>query len=502
MRGALLLAALVALGARHEKPVVVGSKDFIESNVLAEVMAAALEAHGVKVERRLDLGGTLICLEALRSGAIDVYPEYTGTGLVAVLDEPAPHDGLAALLVVRRRFAERFGLAWLDPFGFENTYVIAVRRPTAASLRLAKVSDLVAHAPSLTIAVSEEFLRRPDGLPALEERYGLAFGGVRAMSHELAYTAIARGKIDALDAYATDPELADLDLVPLEDDRRAFPPYHAAPVVRPEILERPEVRAALQSLVGTIDAETMRDMNREVRHGASPRDVARRFLARRSGAPPPVPVAVSPAGEIGRWTTRHVLLSGSALLAASLVGVLLGVVASRRPRLEATLLATLGAVETIPSLALLGLLLPLLGIGATPALAALFLYALLPIVRGTTTGLHSVDGAALDAATAMGLTPFQRLRLVELPLSVPSIAGGIRTSAVIVIGTATLAAFVGAGGLGEPIFSGVKLARPSLVLEGAIPAALLALGVDGGLALVERRLRRRPSLRRRRARSV
>lgn len=487
MRAALLLVLAVATSSAV-RPVVVGSKNFIESEVLGELLALSLEERGIPVTRRFDLGGTLICLEALKSGAIDVYPEYTGTGLVAVLGEEAPRDGLGAYLRVKKAFAGRYGLVWLDPFGFEDTYAIAVPR----SLGVTTLSELAARAPVLTLAVSEEFLARKDGLALLAERYGMSFRSVKAMSHELAYLAVARGAVDALDVYTTDPELASGDLVCLEDDRHAFPPYHAAPLARSGVLDRPGVRAALESLAGALDARTMRELNAQVRSGARARDVARAFLARRTGNSLPRARrsrAVETALEIARWTGQHLLLSASALLAAALLGVPLGILASRRPRVGGGLLATLGVIETIPSLALLGLLLPLLGIGAVPAIVALLLYALLPIVRGTTTGLATVDPFILESATAIGLTSSQRLRFVELPLALGSIASGIRTSAVIVVGTATLAAFIGAGGLGEPIFGGVKLARPSLVLEGAIPAALLALATDAALGLLERRLR-------------
>jgi osmoprotectant transport system permease protein len=487
VRAALLALALVAPSAG--RPVVVGSKNFVESEVLAELLALSLEDRGIPVARRLDLGGTLICLEALESGAIDVYPEYTGTGLVAVLGEEAPRDGLASFLQVKKDFAGR-GLVWLDPFGFEDTYAVAVSR----SLGVRTLSELAARAPRLTLAASEEFLGRPDGLALLGERYGMSFRSVKVMNHELAYLAVGRGAVDALDVYTTDPELASGDLVCLEDDRHAFPPYHAAPLARSAVLDQPGVRAALESLEGALDATTIRELNARVRGGERARDVARAFLARRNATPIRAKRgsrAAETAREIARWTGQHLVLSASALLVAALLGVPLGILAFRRPRLGGGLLATLGVIETIPSLALLGLLLPLLGIGAFPAIVALLLYALLPIVRGTTTGLATVDGFIVESATAIGLTSSQRLRLVELPLALGSIAAGIRTSAVIVVGTATLAAFIGAGGLGEPIFGGVKLARPSLVLEGAIPAALLALATDAALGLLERRLRRR-----------
>jgi osmoprotectant transport system permease protein len=490
---------LLLLAAVELPLVVVGSKNFTESTLQAEIFAVALEERaGVRVERRLDLGGTLICFSALEAGALDVYPEYTGTGAVAVLGAVPPRDPLEAWLQVRRAFAERFALAWLPPLGCENTYALAVRAELARRLGLRTISDLALHAGDLSLAASAEFLAREDGLPGLGHAYGLAFGRVVGMSHELAYEAIREAKVDVVDAYTTDPEVARDGLVLLEDDRRFFPPYHAAPLARAALLERlPRVRATLEALPGHLTTEKMRALNARVLAGEEPRAVARSFLEaegllgesdRRTPRVAPAPTGAV-ARDLARWLGQHVLLSGLALLAAASVAIPAGIALARRERLSALVLGALGVLQTIPSLALLGLLLPLLGIGFLPALAALFLYALLPIARGTVVGLRAVDPVLLEAATGLGLTRGQLLRFVELPLALESILGGVRTSAVIAVGTATLAAFIGAGGLGEPIFAGLKLARTDLILEGAIPAALLAVLVDLGLGRLERRLR-------------
>jgi osmoprotectant transport system permease protein len=459
------------------------------------------ERASATVDRRFDLGGTLLCFEALRAGEISVYPEYTGTGLAAILEEDPPREPLAAWLRVRRRFAEAFDLVWLEPFGFENTYALAVRPEDARRLGLRTLSDLARRSKDLALGASAEFLRRPDGLAAVEERYGLAFGDVRSLSHELAYEALAERRIDVIDAYTTDAELARWGAVCLEDDRRAFPPYHAAPLARRDLLDRwPRVRTALESVAGKIDADSMRLANAAVLAGESPSTVARRFLEREGllgPRPPGEPVAARGSWkrflaresvDLARWTLEHLVLSGLAVVAAIAAGVPSGIWVARRPRAASALLSLLGVIETIPSLALLGLLLPVLGIGFAPAVVALFLYALLPIVRGTVVGLRSIDPLVLETADGLGLTAGQRLRAIELPLAFEGILAGVRTSAVIAVGTATLAAFIGAGGLGEPIFTGLKLARTSLILEGAIPAAVLALAVDGGLAWIERRV--------------
>ncbi len=462
------LAAVLALAVTiaSDRPVVVGSKNFVESTVLAERMAEALERAGIPVVRKFDLGGTLLCFDALRTGAIDVYPEYSGTALVAILGEDPPRDPVLALARARRLLRERHHLAWLEPFGFENGYAIAVRRDLAERLHLKTLSDLARAKPSLRLGASEEFVRRADGLARLRA-YGLSFEDVRAMSHDLALRALAAGEVDAIDAYATDPELSRGDLVALEDDRRVFPAYHAAPLAREDLFRRwPRAREVLDDLGGTLDQDAMRGLNARAFTDEPRESRSATILAR---------------------TAEHLALAGAAVLLSCALAIPAGLLLARRPRASELVLAGLGVVETIPSLALLGLLVPLVGIGPTPALVALVLYGLLPVTSGTVVGLRGVDASVREASLAAGLGRAQLLRWVELPLALPSILAGVRTCAVLAIGTATLAAFIGGGGLGEPIFAGIKLGRASLVLEGAVPAALLAVLVDAALAALGRR---------------
>ncbi|HET6922469.1 MAG TPA: ABC transporter permease, partial [Anaeromyxobacteraceae bacterium] len=192
------------------------------------------------------------------------------------------------------------------------------------------------------------------------------------------------------------------------------------------------------------------------------------------------------AADFARLLWQHVALVLGSLLAAIAVGVPLGILAARRRGVAQPVLLAAGLVQTIPSLALLVALIPLLGIGAWPALAALFLYGLLPVVRNTEAGLSGIAPELRESALALGLPPGARLRLVELPLASPSILAGVQTAAVINVGTATLGALVGAGGYGQPILAGIRLADPALILEGAVPAALLALAVQGGFSLLGR----------------
>ncbi len=485
-------------------PVVVASKPFGESYLLAEMFAQLLEAHGIRVVRKPGLGATEIAFGALRKGAIDVYPEYTGTGLLAILGEKPPSDPAAAFREVSRRFRERWGLRWLPPLGFQNTYAIAVRERAADSLGLHTLSDLARVSGRLVGGFSPDFIGRADGLAGLRKAYGLRFRAVRPLLQAVKYRALAGGAVDVIDGYSTDGELTRYRVRILRDDRHFFPPYQAAALVGRRLAEqRPDAVAALTELSGLLDESRMRALNERVsvdrepvagvaadelsdlgltaaraepRTGAAPARPAQGFLAylwsRRS-------VTLS-------LTLRHLLLVALSMGAGLLLAVPLGLGLERaRPAAEGTIRAV-GLLQTIPSIALLAFMIPLLGIGVTPAVTALFLYSLYPMVRNTYTGVRDADPVAVEAARALGMTDGQLLWQVRLPLAAPIIMAGVRTAAVINVGTATLAAFIGAGGLGDPIVTGLALSDTRLVLSGAIPAALLAFVVDGALGAAER----------------
>jgi osmoprotectant transport system permease protein len=507
---AIVLGPAVAGTVRPQsapsRPIVVASKPFGESYLLAEMFAQLLEAHGMRVERRPGLGSTDILFDALEADAIDVYPEYTGTGLVAIL-----HDSLTDSLAasppavydrVAREFGTRFGMRWLPPLGFQNTYAIAVRHETAERFGLRTVSDLARMGAQLRAGFTADFIGRPDGLVGLERVYGIRPRDVRPLAPAVKYQALASHAVDVIDAYSTDGLLARYDLVTLVDDRHLFPPYEAAALVGPRLSrERPDAIAALALLAGRLDERRMRALNERIEvDRADVRSVAAEALAalgltRVLIAAPAGGRSASSNGLLGYlWTdrahlgalvVRHLVLVGIALACAVLVAVPLGLVlAVWRPAAE-PVIRTLGVIETVPSIALLAFMIPVLGIGVVPALVALWLYALYPIARGTYTGLRDADPDAVEAAEALGATPWQRLMLVRLPLATPIIMTGVRTAAVITVGAGTLAAFIGAGGLGEPIVAGLALADTRMILSGAIPAALLALLVDGVLAIVE-----------------
>jgi osmoprotectant transport system permease protein len=522
--------------------VVVGSKNFEESRLLGEMFAQLIEARTwLRVERRLGLAGTQICFEALKSGAIDVYPEYTGTGLVSILGEAAGTGGAsAALRRVRAEFLARWDLWWIAPLGFENAYEIAVPNALARRERLVTLSDLARAAPRLRAAFGHEFLQRDDGLPGLARTYGIHFRSVQAMQETLKYQATRAGGVDVLDVYTTDARLLTYGLTVLRDDRGFFPPYEAAPLARGATLAaHPELGAVLGLLAGALDENTMRRLNLRLQEGKeSEETVARDALSALGLVPAPgaaaggaAPAAAggtgggaSGAGSPGQanpanpdiagsgrpanrratgfaavlWRDRsalagrvwtHLELCGVALLLGALLAIPLGLYLERHRRGAEAVIGLLGLIQTVPSLALLAFMIPFLGVGALPAVAALWLYSLFPMVRNTYTGVRDADPRAVEAATALGMTPGQVLREVRLPLAAPVLMAGVRTAAVITVGTATLAAFIGAGGLGEPIVTGLQLANTGMILSGAIPAAALALLVDIGLAAVERALR-------------
>ena len=374
------------------------------------------------------------------------------------------------------------------PIGFNNTYAIGMREQVAGDLGIRTISDLAAH-PDLVLGFSNEFMDRGDGWPSLRDRYRLPQTDVRGLQHDLAYRGLESGAIHAMDLYSTDAEIEYYGLRVLEDDLAHFPVYNAVLLYRIDLEQRqPAVVRALLQLEGLIDDKTMAGLNARAKLDRVPEaQIAADFLA----ASLQVETTVEEVTVIDRLTQRtgeHVTLVLISLAAAILIAVPLGILSARLPRLGQIILGATGVVQTIPALALLVFMIPLLGLGTPPAIAALFLYSLLPIVRNTYTGLHSIPLEIRESAAALGLPSRVRLRLVELPMASRAILAGVKTSAVLTVGFATLAAFIGAGGYGQPIMTGIRLDDTSLILEGAVPAALLALIVQGLFELSERLL--------------
>ena len=544
--GCCAAVLLPSMAAAQARPIVVASKPFAESYVLAEVFAQLLEARGHVVDRRLGLGTTEVALQALARSEIDVYPEYTGTGLAAVLAESSSGGSAAVFRRVSDAFLARWGARWLPPLGFANNYAVAMRRRTADSLGVRTLSGLARIAPRLSAGFSPDFAGRADGLLGLTEAYdGMEFRDVRNLLQAVKYRALAEGEVDVIDAYSTDGAVARYDLAVMTDDLGFFPPYDAAPLASRRFYEeRPEATLLLSRLAGRIDEAVMRRANERVElAGVTPAQAARELLVEiglgatggadsapdgdlagnagpdaapdgdgagnagpdaRSGADPetsrptvPRPsrsVGALPAhmwshrAELGRQAARHLLLVLVSLGAAALVALPAGVALERRRSFAESAIRAAGLLQTIPGIALLAFMIPLFGIGATPAAAALFLYSLLPILRNTYTGIVEAAPGAVEAGRALGMTEAQLLLRIRLPLAAPVVMAGVRTAAVINVGTATLAAFVGGGGLGDPIVAGLALADPVMILSGAVPAAAMALTVDWGLARAEARV--------------
>jgi osmoprotectant transport system permease protein len=467
------------LGILLLAPVKVGSKVFTESVVLGELTTQELLAAGIQAVHRRELGGTRILWDALERGDLDVYPEYTGTLSEEIFSGKVP----ATLEALRPALAAR-QVRIAAVLGFSDSYALGMKEGTAARLGVRRISDLLQH-PEVRFAFSNEFLDRGDGWRALQQAYGLPQKEVRGMDHDLAYRGLATGAFEVTDIYSTDAEVKALGLRVLEDDRRHFPDYQALLLIR-EAAATKEVLAALAKLDGLVSVQDMVAMNSQAKVDRLPEArIAKDFLTGK-GVMAPALVLPGLARRLLGYLRDHLLLVAVSLTASVLVGLPLGILAARRRRLGQGVLGAVGVLQTLPSLALLVLMIPLLGIGARPAIAALFLYGLLPVVRNTYAGLTGISGELREAAEALGLSPWARLVRIELPLASPSILAGIQTSAVICVGTATLGALVGAGGFGQPILTGIRLDNVGLLLEGAVPAALLALVVQGAFELLGR----------------
>ena len=424
------------------------------------------------------MGGTIILWQALRGAQIDAYPEYTGT----IEQEVLKAERQLSINDIRDALA-KFGVGTTESLGFNNTYALVMRRSEAQRLGIRTITDLQKH-PELKIGLTHEFLARQDGWQPLAARYRLSTQSVIGIDHALGYAALQNGSIDVKDAYSTDAKIAEYDLVVLEDDVGFFPKYEAVFLFRASM--RKDAIAALRKLGGTLDEARMIQLNAEAERTKNYTRAANLYF--RDDVESATSAGEPFSHKLARWTVRHLQLAGFSLLLAIVVGIPLGIFASRGGVVGHAILGFASIVQTIPSLALLALLVPLpfFGISARTAIAALFLYGLLPIVRNTASGLQDIPRSLRESAIALGLTPATRLWRIYLPMSSRSILSGIKTSAVINVGTATLAALIGAGGLGEPILSGLNLNDHVTILQGAIPAALLALIVQWSFDLLDR----------------
>ena len=474
-------AGTLSLSGATQQPTIIGSKKFTESYVVGELARHELERSGLQVEHRQGMGGTIVLWQALKQGAITAYPDYTGT----IREEILKKTGAISLHSLRESLA-RFGVGITEELGFNNTYALVMRRADANRLAIQKISDLSKH-PQLKLGFTHEFLSRHDGWQPLQARYGLASLEVRGIDHALGYLALANRTIDVKDAYSTDAKIVEFDLVTLQDDLRFFPEYQAVFLYR---LDAPRSAInALRLLEGRLNETNMIHLNAVAEQSKDYAAAAAHFFNDRSRSKSGT-ISELTWHKLFRWTMRHLLLVTISLCAALVFGIPLGIWASKPGSISHAILGTTGLIQTIPSLALLALLVPIpfLGISPMTAIVALSLYGLLPIVRNTASGLQSIPLPLKESATVLGLKPLTQLTRIYLPMASPTILAGIKTSAVISVGSATLAALIGAGGLGEPIISGLNLNDHATILQGAIPAALLAILIQAVFSCLDRLL--------------
>lgn len=468
--GLMLASTLLCMPSQAADAVLrIGSKRFTESYVLGEILTQTAAPHAAVVHQQ-GLGNTAIVFNALRTGSIDIYAEYLGTINSEILHHSAP----SSLAQLQTELAA-LGLGLAVPLGFNNTYALAMRGNQAEAP--ATLSDLASRA-QLRFGLSHEFLGRADGWSGLANRYHLPQKPT-GLDHGIAYEALTAQQVDVIDIYSTDAKIGKLGLQVLRDDAGYFPRYDAMLLYRLDLPQRfPTAWAALRTLEGKIDNRRMIALNAAVEiDGKSFASAAHEFVQPLQKASRPESFIDKLFGDnFWRLTRQHLLLVVVAMLAASLIGIPLGIVAAFTPRLRHIVMAVVGMLQTVPSLALLAMLIPLLGrIGTLPALIALSLYALLPIVRNTCIGLQQVPSGLRMAALALGLSSADRLRYIDLPLALPVMLTGLKTAAVMSVGTATIAAFIGAGGYGERIAIGLALNDNAMLLAGALPAAALAL---------------------------
>ncbi len=488
----LLLFSALSCGA-NEDALRIGSKRFTESYILAHVLAQTAQAaeKTAKVEVLAGLGNTAIVYAALQAGSIDLYPEYAGT-----IDQEILKNKQPSTLAAMREQLKPLGLGVDIALGFNDGYALAMRADKAQALGVSKLSDLAAQ-PGLRLGLSNEFIGRADGWSGLAQRYGLPQRPT-GLDHGLAYEALSAGQTDVIDIYTTDAKIAHLGLRVLQDDAAHFPRYDAVVLYRLDVPRRfPAAWAALQGLAGSIDEAAMIGMNAKAElQGKSFEVIAGEHLR------PQAKLESSGAAtgfwgklfgpDLARLTLQHLSLVLSSVGLAAAVGLPLALLVSPHARLRGLVLGACGLLQTVPSLALLAVLISWVDrIGSLPAMLALTLYALLPIMRNTCTGLAEVPAGLKQAGMALGLTPGQRLRLIELPLALPLVLAGIRTATSIAVGTATIAAFIGAGGLGERIVTGLALNDHELLLAGAVPAAALAILFEAAFAGLALGLRKR-----------
>lgn len=499
-----LLLSLLINSSLAKEPIIIGSKEFTENYLLGEMAAILLkEKYDWPVEKKLGLGGTKVVFDALESDSIHLYPDYTGTGYIYFLKRnDNERDPEKIYKIVKETFEKDFNIIWSKPFGFNNTYALAVRANDDNLNDINSVSELVGNENNFMFAAPHEFMERSDGMPNFQKAYGLKFSdeNIVGMEAGLTYSALRDLKVDMIMSYSTDGRIAAFNFRLLEDDLNFFPPYYAAWLAKKSSLEKfPVLKNLYEDFDDLISEKDMMELNNQVdSKKMEPEVVARNFLIKKKLIKGELQKNDKRKGLLNffikkkkylfKITKEHLILSFGSLLLALIISLPTGILLTRYPVISTPVFAIINTIQTIPSLALLGFLIPIMGIGKIPGIVALFLYSLLPLIRNTYAGVQAVNNNFIEASRGIGLTNWQILWKVEIPLAMPVILAGVRTASVIVIGTATLAALVGAGGLGDPIFRGVSTVNNDLIFLGAIPAALLAIITDKLLGLCEKKL--------------
>lgn len=461
----------------------IGGKVFTEQNILVDLLKIYLEDKGYKIQTQKNLGGTFVAYEALKNGNLDMYVEYSGTSYHSIfkqkdiLSEKETHQWL------KTAFA-REKIYLFKGLGFSNSYALLV--PDSSKHKTIK--DLIDNSKNLSIGFEHEFLTRPDGYDNLLEAYGLKFKNTKTMNVGLMYEALKTQQLNVGVGYTTDGRNKAYNLKVLEDNLNYFPKYKAEIIARQDVLNSHEnLQSELMALTGQINHEDMTQMNYEVDAlKKSSNLVARNFLYEKNL----ISFSSSKVSKgflglksheirlVKNKLLEHIRICLIALAVSLVLGFSLGTLAFEYKPLKSIVFTFVNLMQTIPSLALFGFLIPFMGIGFYPAMAALVLYSILPLVHNVYIGLSEVDQDIIESCQAIGMSRKQILTQVRIPMAMPTLGAGLRTCTVIIIGTATVAAFIGAGGLGELIFQGISSLNHRMILLGAVPAALLALLAD------------------------
>lgn len=493
-----LATTLLFSSQTQAAPLVLATKSFTEQHILSAMTVQYLQKKGFQVQPQTNIAA-VISRNAMVNKQIDITWEYTGTSLIIfnrIDKRMSPQETYDTV----KRLDAKLGLVWLKPADMNNTYAFAMQRKRAESENITTISQMVAKIEQVRqndpdhnwmLGLDLEFAGRSDGMKPLQQAYQMQLDRpqIRQMDPGLVYNAVRDGLVDAGLVYTTDGRVKGFDLKVLEDDKGFFPSYAVTPVVRKEVLEaNPGLDDALNTLSGLLNNDVISTLNAQVDiEHRTPQQVAHQFLQDKgllSGAPmDTIHYMLDNAGYLASLTFQHLWLVALAVGLAIIIGVPLGVLIVRHKWLATPVLGAATLLLTIPSIALFGLMIPLFslighGIGVLPAVTAVFLYSLLPIVRNTHTALDSLPPGLREAGRGIGMTFWQRLRWVEIPMALPVIFGGIRTAVVMNIGVMAIAAVIGAGGLGLLLLNGISGSDIRMLIAGALMICLLAIVLD------------------------